>query len=185
MTQSVNYPRKKSNCQCCLEEKKLYSCGIKQCSWEVCENCYKKIYAQNSMCPACRNCVEYKHFSPEISPLSEVYIDVNELESVDIVIRRSNCGIFKKIYKFLCIKLCVPVLEMFLVWIVISLAIFIGRWVMWILDCYFPIEFSGIFWLPLGWFILVGLLGILVAIGLGCLASLFICRMCSEDDDHW
>lgn len=199
-------------CNCCLEQKTLYSCGIDNCSWKICESCYRKIYQDNLKCPACRNCIEYKIFSPKISPIQEIHIDINNVEPGAITVReidccwfylsrcrtpcclfdrnaerrfRCKCRTFNSVTHFCLKALIYPLFKITVFLLLIFLCILIGRWVMWIVDPGFMSVYPYIFWLPVGWFILAGILGIVIISAVACCSSMMYCCLCNHSEDDW
>jgi len=212
MTKNQILPVEHSECACCLEMNKLYACGIENCSWEICENCYRKVYADNSKCPACRNAIEYKIFSPEVTVIKEIDINFDNLERGEMVLRQPGCFIWyclkfrtpccefyrnrERVIHCRCRKfrncceclwkgILYPLLEFTVFWTLVFLCIFIGRWVMWVVDPRFMSIYPYTFWLPFGWFLLAGILGILIILGIICCSSMLYCSICNQSEDDW
>ena len=200
------HPTLEGECDCCIEEGRLYPCEIQQCSWRICETCYKKTYNENnSFCPACRNAIKYKVFSPKIKPLTEVHIDIVDLERGPRIRQqlychfcnlRTPCCIIQRDRDNECycicrnydIKdICSELLCSLLIFIFIvsgfSLAILFGRWIMWILV---PELSFYRFWVPWFFFILYGVCGICISgIVVCCLTILTITCCKDECNDDW
>ena len=205
-------PIENGECCCCLESDKLYPCEVENCSWEMCEKCYRKVYDDNSKCPACRNCIEYKIFTPTVAPIQEINISLDDLERGEIVLRepgcclwyflkcqtpccefyrhrenavRCQCRRFENVFECFWKAFMYPVVQMMVFWLLIFLAVLIGRWVMWLVDPRFMSVYPYVFWLPFGWFILAGLLGLLMIVGFLCISSMAFCCLCDNDRDEW
>ena len=198
-------PTLKGECNCCIEEGILYPCEIEQCSWCICETCYKKTFTESDKCPACRNSIKYKAFTPRITPLEEVHIDINDLERGPTIGQRLNCH-FCSLRTPCCIiqrdrddecycrcrncdfdNICTEFLCFLFIFIFIlcglSLVILIGRWIIWILA---PELSYYIFWVPWFLFILYGICGAFIAIAIICCASILLISCCKEEfNDDW
>ena len=198
----------KNECSCCMENKVLSSCVIKQCDWKLCADCYEQIYNdENSIkkCPACRNNIIYKPFTPNvnISNLEELHIDVDNLERGEISIRMDNssdydichcCSIKiytscynrrrrnntnnRRVYDYLC-----NLYEIVFGCILFAFAILFGRWVIWLLFPRGLVMGYLYFWIPIGWFILYGLLGFILTSLVAILSCFFIAaHNCCEEE---
>ena len=196
------HPTLNGECDCCIEEGSLYPCEIKQCSWRICEKCYKKTYIESDKCPACRNSIKYKFFTPKIAPLEEVHIEINNLERGPSI--REICKCFPRNIRLSCCKMhrnpdpyegqiyncsyiCTELLCFLLIFIFIlcgvSLAILFGRWIMWIIV---PELSYYIFWVPWFLFILYAICGICISSSIMCFFSIFIISCCKEEfNDDW
>jgi len=196
-------PISNGECNCCIEERTLYPCEIQQCSWRICEKCYKKTYNESDKCPACRNSIKYKFFTPKIAPLEEVHIDINNLErgsSIRETYKCFPCNIRLSCYKMFRIPdpynedqiynysyICNELLCFLLIFIFIlcgvSLGILFGRWIMWILV---PGLSYYIFWVPWFLFILYAICGICIASAVTCCFSLLLISCCKEEfNNDW
>ena len=215
MTKEQVLPVQNEECCCCLEPNKLYSCGVDNCSWKICEKCYRKVYNDNNdKCPACRNSIEYRIFSPKVkvSAIREINISLDDLERGEMVLREPGCFLwyflkwripccefyrnrenlitcrcrrFQNCCECLWKGILYPLLEFIVFWIFIFLCIFIGRWVMWVVDPRFMTMYPYTFWLPFGWFLLAGLLGLLIIAGVICCSSMLYCSICTHSEDDW
>ena len=212
MTKEQVLPVQNGECYCCLETNKLYSCGVDNCSWKICEKCYRKVYDDNEKCPACRNSIEYKIFSPKVSAIREVNISLDNLERGEMALREPGCCLWyflkcrtpccefyrnrERVVRCRCRRFggviecfwkafLYPLIEMVVFWLLIFLAILIGRWVMWVFDPRFMSPYPYVFWLPFGWFFLAGLLGLLILAAFACFSSMVFCCMCDNSQDEW
>lgn len=168
----------KGECLCCLnEERILYTCGISKCSWHICEDCYKKTYHMNNdKCPACRNSIQYKIFTPKIDKLPEVRIEIIP-ENTNMRSRANSMltwyldkqsEIFMKCLTATCEagRTCITIFAFIVSFFV---AIFVGRYIIWVMSpCFLSIEYNCDFWLPFGWFLVAGILGVLFLISCFC-----------------
>lgn len=180
----------KGECLCCLnEERTLYTCGISKCSWHICEDCYKKTYHMNNdKCPACRNSIQYKIFTPNVYKLPEVRIEIlpettNRSRANRILTRYldKQSEIFMKCLTAICEagRTCVTIFAFI---VSICLAIFIGRYVIWVIS---PCFLGGLdncrFWISVGWFVVAGICGILFMIS--CFCVCMCVYTCHDNDD--